>query len=323
MPSPFSRTLRSLDADGHRRWAAGLIPALLLRIVSPSLSPPRRFLVPEVVQTSAMDCGPAALKALFEGFGIPISYGRLREACQTDLDGTSIDTMEDVANRLGLEAEQVMVPLDHLLVAEARCLPAIVVVVHPNGLTHFVVAWRRHGGLVQVMDPATGRRWPSTREFLDHVYLHRMPVPAAGWRGWAGSEEFQAVLRARLGGLGLAGDEAEALLGEALADPGWRSLADAKPDGCCGRFSRAAGRTRRRKSRWCPRPGGRCGRRVLVSIGRIGRIRPICQIIRRIGQIRPIGPSPPPRSRSCSAAPCWCASGAARPLKNRFTRSLP
>jgi multidrug resistance efflux pump len=30
MPSPFSRTLRSLEADGHRRWAAGLIPALLL-----------------------------------------------------------------------------------------------------------------------------------------------------------------------------------------------------------------------------------------------------------------------------------------------------
>lgn len=30
MPSPFSRTLRSLEADGHRRWAAGLIPALVL-----------------------------------------------------------------------------------------------------------------------------------------------------------------------------------------------------------------------------------------------------------------------------------------------------
>lgn len=30
MPSPFSRTLRSLEADGHRRWAVGLIPALLL-----------------------------------------------------------------------------------------------------------------------------------------------------------------------------------------------------------------------------------------------------------------------------------------------------
>ena len=28
-----------------------------------------RLLVPEVVQTSAMDCGPASLKALLEGFG--------------------------------------------------------------------------------------------------------------------------------------------------------------------------------------------------------------------------------------------------------------
>ena len=54
----------------------------------------RRFLVPEVVQTSAMDCGPASLKCLLEGFGISASYGRLREACQTDVDGTSIDTME-------------------------------------------------------------------------------------------------------------------------------------------------------------------------------------------------------------------------------------
>ncbi|HTC48481.1 MAG TPA: cysteine peptidase family C39 domain-containing protein, partial [Candidatus Aquilonibacter sp.] len=57
----------------------------------------RRWLVPEVVQTSATDCGPAALKCLLEGFGIPVSYGRLREACQTDVDGTSIDTMEEIA----------------------------------------------------------------------------------------------------------------------------------------------------------------------------------------------------------------------------------
>jgi ABC-type bacteriocin/lantibiotic exporter with double-glycine peptidase domain len=56
-----------------------------------------RLIVPEVVQTSAMDCGPAALTCLLEGFGISVSYGRLREACQTDVDGTSIDTIEEVA----------------------------------------------------------------------------------------------------------------------------------------------------------------------------------------------------------------------------------
>jgi multidrug resistance efflux pump len=30
MASPFSRTLRSLESDGHRRWALGLVPAALL-----------------------------------------------------------------------------------------------------------------------------------------------------------------------------------------------------------------------------------------------------------------------------------------------------
>ena len=79
----------------------------------------RRFLVPEAVQTSAMDCGPAVLKCLLEGFGIPAHYGRLREACQTDVDGTSIDVLESVAGQFGLDAAQVMVPADHLLLPEA------------------------------------------------------------------------------------------------------------------------------------------------------------------------------------------------------------
>ena len=74
----------------------------------------RRLLAPEIVQTSAMDCGPAALKCMLEGFGTSVSYGRLREACQTDVDGTSIDTLEDVAWQLGLDTAQVMMPADVL-----------------------------------------------------------------------------------------------------------------------------------------------------------------------------------------------------------------
>src|ERR1700675_4718324 len=105
----------------------------------------RRFFVPEVVQASAMDCGPASLKCLLEGFGVAVSYGRLREACQTQVDGTSIDTLEQIAGQLGLVAEQVIVPEDHVLLDEAEVLPAIVVIRLPNGYTHFVVAWRTHG----------------------------------------------------------------------------------------------------------------------------------------------------------------------------------
>jgi len=100
----------------------------------------RRYLAPEVVQTSAMDCGPAALTCLLGGFGVQVSYGRLREACQTGVDGTSIDALEDIANVLGLQAEQVMMPVDHVLVDVAGALPALVVTRHPSGLNHFVIA---------------------------------------------------------------------------------------------------------------------------------------------------------------------------------------
>jgi ATP-binding cassette subfamily B protein len=184
----------------------------------------QRFFAPEVVQTSAMDCGPAALKALLEGFGIPVSYGRLREACQTNVDGTSINTLEDIANQLGLEAEQVMLPIDHLLLPEAQALPAIVVVRLPSGLTHFLVVWNRVGNFLQIMDPGSGRRWPSWQRFQDEVYIHSFPVPAEAWRDWAGSDGMLAPLRTRLRALKVPEASITHVIEEAAADPSWLSL---------------------------------------------------------------------------------------------------
>ena len=185
----------------------------------------RRLIIPEVVQTSAMDCGPASLKSLFEGFGVSLSYGRLREACQTDVDGTSIDTVEDLAVQLGFGAQQTMMPVDHVLLPEARALPAIVVTSLPNGSNHFVVVWRRHGRFVQVMDPATGRRWPIHERFLQEVYTHILPVPAAAWRKWAGSDEFTGPLRRRLNDLSVTHAASEHLINSALGDSSWHSVA--------------------------------------------------------------------------------------------------
>ncbi len=162
----------------------------------------RRFLAPEVVQTSAMDCGPAALKSLLEGFGIVTSYGRLREACQTDVDGSSIDTLEDIANRVGLSVEQTLLPVDHLLLRAMAALPSIVVVKRGNAGTHFVVLWRKIGPWVQIMDPAIGRRWLGAREFLRDVYVHSMSVPAAAVLEWFGSDQALAAFRERFARLG-------------------------------------------------------------------------------------------------------------------------
>lgn len=183
------------------------------------------LLVPEVVQTSAMDCGPASLKCLLEGFRIPVSYGRLREACQTDVDGTSIDTMEEIAVQLGLDAEQIMVPPDYVLLDEAEALPAIAVVVLTSGVTHFVVAWRRHGRAVQVMDPAVGRRWPTREQFVSTLHVHTQLAPLSVWREWATSEKFLSPLRRKLTDLGCPKRDAVRLAEGAAAHHGWRPLA--------------------------------------------------------------------------------------------------
>ncbi|WP_438005488.1 ATP-binding cassette domain-containing protein [Sorangium sp. So ce321] len=173
------------------------------------------------MQTSAMDCGPATLKCVLEGFGIGVSYGRLREACQTDVDGTSIDTLEDLAEQLGLVAQQILLPPEHVLLDEANALPALAIVRQSTGPLHIVVIWRRHGGLVQVMDPGTGRRWLTRRQLEGELYQHELPLPAADFRAWAASEGFTRPLGRRLAWLGAGARPLEA----ALSDPGWRAIA--------------------------------------------------------------------------------------------------
>ena len=191
----------------------------------PPISAAKKFFVPEVIQTSEMDCGPASLKSLLEGFGIHTSYGRLREACQTSVDGTSIDSIEDLAMRLGLDAEQVMLPLDHLLLPEYAALPALVVTRTPNGLTHFVVAWSMHGQWVQVMDPGAGRRWVRAESLLRDVFQHVFPVPVQTWHAWANSPGFLGPLSKRMALLKIDANAIEEIQSEAVNHPFWLGLA--------------------------------------------------------------------------------------------------
>ena len=184
----------------------------------------RRFFVPEVVQTSNMDCGPATLASLLSGFGIRASYGRLREACQTEVDGTSIDVLESVANQMGLAAEQVMLPVDHLLLRESAALPAILVVRRSVGQTHFVVVWRRHGPLVQVMDPGGGRLWMTASQLLHDVHVHSQNIPAAAFEAWVRTDEFQSALVRRMSELKCV-KASRKLIANASNEPGWHGLA--------------------------------------------------------------------------------------------------
>jgi ABC-type bacteriocin/lantibiotic exporter with double-glycine peptidase domain len=183
----------------------------------------RRAIIPEVIQISATDCGPASLKSMFAGMGVELNYRVLREVCQTDIDGTSIVTLDEVANQLGLDAEEVMLPADHVFLPEARALPAIIVTMTAGGRPHFIVLWKRIGPFVQVMDPAAGRLWIRIETLLSNLYQHTTSVPAEGWREWAGSEEAVATLERRLANLGAVG--AKAQVAKALEDASYSSIA--------------------------------------------------------------------------------------------------
>lgn len=107
----------------------------------------------------------------------------------------------------------------------AEALPAIAVVVLTSGITHFVVAWRRLGGVVQVMDPGVGRRWPSRKQFVSSLHVHTQLASLSAWREWATSERFLLPLRRKLTCLGCDERVAGWLVEKAAAEAGWRSLA--------------------------------------------------------------------------------------------------
>jgi ATP-binding cassette subfamily B protein len=182
---------------------------------------------PEVRQRSALDCGPAALQSVLEGFGIRIAYDRLVAECEVDpREGASIDRVEEVANRLGLKAEQIMLPADHVFLPGGHRGPALVILRAPEKLSHFLVLWRASGERVLSMDPATGRRaWLERDDLLKRLYIHEMAVPATAWNSWSHSEGFRAGVVERMRRLGLPPAASERLWSEAARDPSTRSVA--------------------------------------------------------------------------------------------------
>ncbi len=166
----------------------------------------RPFFAEEVLQTSGMDCGPAALKSILGGLGVACSYDRIRDACHTGADGTSIDALEDLCVALGLEAYQELAPMaDAATILEAQA-PCVVVVRGPGDAPHFVVVWRAFAGWFQLMDPGRGRRWVSRQELLQELHSHRQRFDdAETFRDWFVTTTWYQCARGRTRDLGAPG----------------------------------------------------------------------------------------------------------------------
>lgn len=185
----------------------------------------QRFFIPQVIQTSSMDCGPAVLKAVLEGFRISVNYDSLRKACLTDISGTSIDVLEDIACQQGLDAEQVVIQNDHLLLPETNALPAIVVIRLANGFTHLVVAWRTYGNMVQIMDPSVGRMWIPQAKLLNMLYPYSYELHTEIWKEYTQTDIFCYPLYRRMSDLHISHTEIKRMIHEAQKDKDWRAMA--------------------------------------------------------------------------------------------------
>ncbi len=184
----------------------------------------RAFLPPEFIQISSMDCGVASIACLLAGYGLPANYERLREACQTDVDGTSINTLEQILERLGIDCCQHIIPDDLALEEVATRLPAVVVVNIGSGGLHFSVLWRKIGQYWLLMDPAIGRKWMREDDLRRILHRHSQPFSPADFREWAEQSAFLDALQKGLWDLTSRRD-ADELLKAALSDPTWHSLA--------------------------------------------------------------------------------------------------
>jgi ATP-binding cassette subfamily B protein len=182
--------------------------------------------LPELVEVRDTGNGraTAALRAALSAYGLPFDPATLERDCKVDDDGASIDDLEDAAEKYGLDATQLIVPREHVLMADAKLLPAILILDGAEESREFVLAWRIDGDRVEIMSPVDGRKWVDRAEVQRGLYLHEMPVAPEDWQETSASPELRDALRVRMVTLGVERAAAQALLDKAAADATWRGL---------------------------------------------------------------------------------------------------
>ncbi len=166
------RTDSSGTARRRRLAAAGLLlatglVAVAVRAVGPtldrlawaaSIDPTAPGFGEVVRQQKRSDCGPAALKMVFEHYGITgTTLAELEAATGTGPDGTSMLALKKAAEAQGLNGQGLRLPVERL---DDIPMPAIA---HVHG-DHFVVI-RSAGEELVVDDPSLGRLRMSIRTF--------------------------------------------------------------------------------------------------------------------------------------------------------------
>lgn len=120
----------------------------------------QRTRVPVVYQQAKTECGLACIAMIIRRLGDARSLGTLRRIAPVGRDGLSAQGMMQTARLLGYSATAVSADLDG---ARRFHGPTII----HWGFTHYVILERWDGTRARIVDPSSGRRTVSAREFSD------------------------------------------------------------------------------------------------------------------------------------------------------------
>lgn len=126
--------------------------------------------VKEIKQHDATDCAAAALAAVACSWGLEVPLIKIREACGSGRNGTTIKGLADGARRLGLNAKALKSPQRAIEALSLIEYPAILHIEKENGDLHFVVFCGEVKGGFTVMDPAEGKRVVWSRERMKRLW---------------------------------------------------------------------------------------------------------------------------------------------------------
>ncbi len=103
-----------------------------------------------VMQSSYNDCGPAALQMIFDRYGIPSTFGEIKQTVRLEGNGATMFSLKRMAEEKGLHAEGWLLTLGDLATASFP----LVLFVHDD---HFIVADSIYDSIIYLRDPAIGK----------------------------------------------------------------------------------------------------------------------------------------------------------------------
>jgi len=140
-------------------------------------------------QQGVSDCGAAALKMIFDHYGIQADYGCLLQRLEINARGTAMLNMKKLANAEGLDCEGWRLASRDL---PAIPLPAVLLLRRD----HFVVLDQFQSGHALILDPARGRLRLSLHKLLaswhgETLVFHKPGAHRDRPGGWFARAQFQ------------------------------------------------------------------------------------------------------------------------------------